>query len=93
MWVISAGWRIVIADRKISIEYRVKKEKKSSIFLIYITTPLKVTVTFVSRIAYRVKRKKRYKRKKEDRKNKSNNYYVPYLTIQLQFTVMCVPWS
>ncbi|MBA7550580.1 hypothetical protein ES705_43099 [subsurface metagenome] len=28
MCVISAGWRIVIADRKISIEYRVKKEKK-----------------------------------------------------------------
>ena len=25
MWVVSAGWRIVIADRKISIEYRVKK--------------------------------------------------------------------
>ena len=31
MWVISAGWRIVIADRKISIEYRVKKEKENKL--------------------------------------------------------------
>ncbi|GAJ03208.1 unnamed protein product [marine sediment metagenome] len=30
MWVISVGWRIVIADRKISIEYRVKKDKGNS---------------------------------------------------------------
>ena len=30
-WVISAGWCIVMADRKISIAYRVKKEKENKL--------------------------------------------------------------
>ena len=53
MWVISAGWRIVIADRKISIEYRVKrvKEKREKVaFFFLFNYPTKVYTNYLVEI-------------------------------------------